>query len=302
MGYVRRADDISQSGWVQFRWDTPTKWYRNIRLNLNQWSGWNFGGDRRFTGGNVNAHITLTSNWQAGSGVNIERNGVDDRATRGGPTLGAKSGGNIWYYVNTDTRKPVNGTWEGFLYRDQIGDWSWGFDPQVTWRPTSFMSLSAGLHFEKANDDSQWVENVADGSKTHYVFGRIGQTTVGLTTRVNYTVTPNLTLQIYAQPFVASGAYANFKEVVRPRAEVFADQFAPYAYGGAPDFNYRSFRMTNVLRWEYKPGSALYVVWQQMREGSASTGAFRYRHDMGELFALPATNVFLVKFSYWLNL
>jgi hypothetical protein len=90
--------------------------------------------------------------------------------------------------------------------------------------------------------------------------------------------------------------------LVRPRAARFADQFQPYAYQGAPDFNYRSFRMTNVVRWEYRPGSALYLVWQQGREDTAATGAFRFRHDLGTMFATPADNVFLVKFSYWLNL
>jgi hypothetical protein len=302
VGYMRRADEITQSGWVQVRWDTPTKRYRSIRLNLNQWAGWNFGGDSRFTGANVNAHIVLTSNWSAGSGFNVEGAGVDDRATRGGPALRSKSGGNVWYYVQSDERKSVNGGWSGFVFRDQVGDVSWGVDPQLTYRPTAFLAISGGVHLERINDDTQWVENVASGDSTHYVFSRIRQTTVGLTGRFNYTVTPNLTLQIYAQPFVSSGAYSNFKEVVKPRAADFADQFAPYAYAGAPDFNYRSFRMTNVLRWEYKPGSALYVVWQQVREESASTGAFRFRQDVHALFGLPGTNVFLVKCSYWLNL
>lgn len=302
VGYVRRADEIMQSAWVQIRWDTPTTLYRNVRLNLNQWAGWNFGGESRFRGTNVNAHIVLTSNWSAGSGFNLEGAGVDDRSTRGGPSLRSKSGGNIWYYVQSDSRKRVNGMWQGFAYRDQVGDVSWGFDPEVTCRPTAFLAVTGGVHFERMNEDSQWVENVTAGNATHYVFGRIRQTTVGLTGRFNYTVTPNLTLQLYAQPFVSAGAYSNFKEVVRPRAARFADQFAPYAYSGEPDFNYRSFRMTNVLRWEYRPGSVLYVVWQQVREDSASDGAFRFRQDMRDLFALPARNVFLVKFSYWLNL
>jgi hypothetical protein len=82
----------------------------------------------------------------------------------------------------------------------------------------------------------------------------------------------------------------------------FADQFQPYAYAGAPDFDYHSFRMTNVLRWEYRPGSALYVVWQQARGDTLSSGQFRFRRDFNSVFDIPGTNVFLVKFSYWLNL
>jgi len=72
-------------------------------------------------------------------------------------------------------------------------------------------------------------------------------------------------------------------------------------YLGNPDFNYRSFRSTNVLRWEYKPGSTLFVVWQQGREDTLDSGSFRFRRDVGGVFDAPAHNVFLVKWAYWLN-
>jgi hypothetical protein len=302
VGYVRRADEIMQSAWVQIRWDKPTKAYRRVRFNINQWSGWNFGGDRRFTGSNVNAHMTFNSNWSVGAGVNAELSGIDDRSTRGGPGFLTKNGGNIWYYVESDSRKAVSGSWMGFNYRDQEGSTMYGFDPSITWRPTTYLSLSGGLHVEHVNDDTQWVENVTDGAATRYIFGRIRQTTVGVTARVNYTITPTLTVQIYAQPFVSAGEYTDFKQLSNPRATPFAAQFSPYAYAGNPDFNYRAFRTTNVLRWEYRPGSTLYVVWQQGREDTAANGRFRYGQDVRNLFGVPANNVFLVKFSYWLNL
>jgi len=302
VGYLRRADAIQQSAWVQFRWDTPTKRYRNFRLNLNQWAGWNFGGDTRFTGVNVNAHLTLLSNWSAGAGFNAEGAGIDDRATRGGPALLSKQGANIWYYVRSDSRKAVNGGWMGMYFRDESGSYAWRVDPEVEWRPTSFLALSLGVGFEQMDEDTQWVGNVPDGSSTHYVFGRLEQTTVSLPTRIDYTITPTLSVQIYAQPFVSAGAYSGFKELARPRATPFASQFDPVAYAGSPDFNYQSFRSTSVLRWEFKPGSALYVVWQQGREDVSGVGRFRFRQDVGGLFGIPASNVFLVKFSYWLNL
>lgn len=79
----------------------------------------------------------------------------------------------------------------------------------------------------------------------------------------------------------------------------------PFAYdtdaNGIPDFNYRSFRTTNVMRWEYKPGSTLFVVWQQAREDAAPLGDFRFGRDFGNVFRTPARNVFLVKLAYWLN-
>jgi hypothetical protein len=302
VGYVRRADAIQQSSWIQFRWDTPTRISRSFRLNLNQWAGWNFGGDTRFTGANVNAHVTFPSNWAAGAGFNAEGAGIDDRSTRGGPSMLSKRGANVWYYLESDGRRAVNGGWMGFYFRDETGSTAWRADPQIEWRPTSFLALSLGVGFEKMNEDTQWVENVAGPDATHYVFGRIEQTTVALPVRINYTITPTLSVQVYAEPFVSAAAYGGFKELARPRATPFASQFDAIAYAGNPDFTYQSFRSTNVLRWEFKPGSALYVVWQQGREDTSGVGRLRFRHDIGGLFGIPANNVFLVKCSYWLNL
>ena len=133
------------------------------------------------------------------------------------------------------------------------------------------------------------------------MFGRLDQHTVGLTTRVNYTLSPRLSIQIYAQPFVSAGDYLDFKELADGRTKQYGDRFRPYDYTANPDFNYRSFRTTNVLRWEYRPGSTLFVVWQQGREATLDQGAFDFRRDIGGVFDAPATNVFLVKWAYWLN-
>lgn len=133
------------------------------------------------------------------------------------------------------------------------------------------------------------------------MFGRIDQKTVSLTARFNYTVTPRLTVQLYAAPFVSAGRYSEFKELANGRARDFSARFSAYAFDGRPDFNYRSFRTTNVARWEYKPGSTLFVVWQQGRESVLDRGTFDLQSDFGGVFDAPARNVFLVKWAYWLN-
>jgi hypothetical protein len=108
---------------------------------------------------------------------------------------------------------------------------------------------------------------------------------------------------VYAQPFVSAGAYSRTSRrsptAARPD---YATRYTPYDYPGDPDFNYRSFRTTNVLRWEYRPGSALFVVWQQGREEVAPIGTFDAGRDFGRTFAAPGRDVFLVKWSYWLNM
>jgi Domain of unknown function (DUF5916) len=114
-------------------------------------------------------------------------------------------------------------------------------------------------------------------------------------------MSPTLSLQLYAEPFVSAGAYSGYKELINGRADDWQSRYAPYAYGGNADFNYRSFRTTNVLRWEYKPGSTLFVVWQQARENDAVPGGFQFGRDMHDIFGVAPRNVFLVKLAYWLN-
>jgi hypothetical protein len=121
-------------------------------------------------------------------------------------------------------------------------------------------------------------------------------------TRFNYTMTPNLSLQVYAEPFVSAGAYSNYKELVDGRAANYEDRYRPYAWSGNADFNIRSFRTTNVLRWEYKPGSALFLVWQQGKQDYQDYGDFSFSRDFAGVFSAPSHNTFLVKFSYWLNM
>ena len=297
VGFLRRADQKTMSNWFQWRHDRPARLTRSFRWNLNQWAGWNYDGDRLYSGGNFNAHAVFVNHWSAGFGINAEAHGFDDRATRGGPGAYRSASRSLWTYVNTDGRKRLSFYVNTFNAADVDGGRFRDVSPGMTFRPATFVTVSAGLRFSGNKDPQQWIGN-DDG---HYVFGRIDQKTVGITTRFNYTVTPALTVQMYAEPFVSAGSYTDFRELVDGRAKQFDVRYAPYAYPGKPDFNYRSFRTTNVLRWEYKPGSTLFVVWQQQREDVADVGRFAFRRDFGGVFDAPGRNVFLVKWAYWLN-
>jgi hypothetical protein len=299
LGFLRRADTRSMGNWLQWRNDTPSKYLRSFRFNLNQWATWNFGGDRLDLGGNVNAHWVFANQWSTGMGLNRNARNFDDRATRGeGPGAYYNPQWSYWGYVNSDERKPIIGSVFYNFGGDGLDTHYSGIDVGLTFRPTSFLSISGGPGWSHNVQDSQWVEKTADG---RYVFGHLDQTTVSFTMRVNYTITPQLTVQVYAAPFVSAGDYDRFKQLVDGRAARYEDRYTPTAYDGNPDFNFRSFRTTNVLRWEYKPGSALFVVWQQGREDVADSGAFRFGQDFRSVFAVPARNAFLVKWTYWIN-
>ena len=298
VGFMQRADVRSMSNWIQVRYEKPSKYLRSFRYNLNQWAGWNSDGDRIYGGFNVNAHAVFKNNWATGMGGNLNPQPFDDRGTRGGPGVYGNFQRSMWGYIESDERPAISGGIFSFTSSDGNGTTFLDLSPSISYRPSSFLKVTGGLQFSRNRDQSQWVEAQDDG---RFVFGRLHQKTVGLTGRLNYTVTPALSIQLYAQPFVSAGDYSNFKELVNGRSRSYEGRYQPYAYNGNPNFNYRSFRTTNVLRWEYKPGSTLFVVWQQGRERTLDRGTFDFNRDFGAVFDAPAHNVFLVKFAYWIN-
>lgn len=297
VGFIQRADQRTMSNWVQWRHDRPTRWTRSYRVNFNQWAGWNFDGDRLYSGGNINMHWVFANSWSAGLGYNINARGFADRATRGGPGAYVNPQRGLWTYMNSDTRRALSASLNTFRADDRHGTTIGHVGATLTWRPTSFLRVSGGPSVMRSRNASQWIGPHGDA----YVFGRLDQTTVAMTARVNYTVAPALSIQLYAQPFVSAGDYTSFKALADGRSKDYATRYAPYEYPGNPDFNYRSFRTTNVLRWEYRPGSALFVVWQQGREEVEAIGTFDLGRDFGRTFTAPGRNVFLVKWSYWVN-
>ena len=297
VGFLRRGDQKTMGNWVQWRHDRPNRYLRSFRFNLNQWAGWNFGGDLLSSGGNVNAHAVFANHWATGMGINVNAQGFDDRATRGGPGAYDNAQKSVWGYLETDGRKAVSLGMNGFISSDGHGSGFRDLSPFITWRPTSFLMVNGGLSFSRNRDEQQWIEQAGD----HFVFGRLNQKTAAVRMRVNYTVTPALSIQLYAEPFVSAGDYLSFRELSDGRAKDYALRYTAFAYDGNPDFNYRSFRTTNVLRWEYRPGSTLFVVWQQGREDVLDRGTFSFRKDLGGVFDAPARNVFLVKWAYWMN-
>ena len=304
LGFQRRADERTMNHWVQLRDQTPGRYVRQYMINFNQWAAWNFDGDRLFGGGNINMHWTFQNNWRTGFGVNLNGGGLRDRATRGGPGVLFNRNVSLWHYVELDERRSLFPAYNGFYQRDGFGTSRVESNPRLVWRPSRAVRVDGGLRAVWNNDDAQWVENVTDAdaaAATHYVFGRLEQRTLSMTLRANYTMSPTLSFQSYAEPFVSAGRYMNYKELTNGRDGVYAQRFQPYAYASNADFNIRSFRTTNVLRWEFKPGSALFAVWQQGRYDEQEQGDFRFGRDFGGLFSSPSRNTFLVKFSYWFN-
>jgi hypothetical protein len=166
-------------------------------------------------------------------------------------------------------------------------------------------SLSAGYNHNR--NDLQYFGTFTDGSGgAHYTFAHLAQRTLTLTWRLGYTFSPNTSLQIYASPFISKGTYSDVREVADARSDEYAARYRPYGDPAVADdpggFNFQQFRSNVVFRWEYQPGSTLFLVWSQGREGEAPVeGGRSFRGDLGELFGQRANDTFLVKVSYWLT-
>jgi hypothetical protein len=287
---------------------------------------WNFDGD--LVGANVFlGSVQQWSNfWMSSTAIGAHPETDSDRLTRGGPVARNPGGFSISQWIGTDQRKPYN--LDGNFTYAWNARGGWGIMPSlgVTVRPTSALEVSLDPSYRRTSAVAQYVTAVADGLADHtygsrYVFSDLDQTVFSLDTRVSWTFTPRLSLQLYMQPFLAKGDYSGFKELNAPRSWDWAvygkDRGTLAAVGGGyevdpdgdgpaesfqfgnPDFNVRSLRGNAVLRWEYRPGSTLYLVWQQRRFGTAVYGETQLLDDAQELWNIPPENVFALKVSYW---
>lgn len=304
-GYQPRADITQNGNWFGLNLLTPNKYYRRLFVNFNQWNDFTTDGLRLNSGANVNVNGELPNQWWFWAGYNVNGLGevYDDRVTRGGPALRRNFRHNTWLGFETDERKPVQYTLQGFaVFTDASGSSEWGLDPSVSFRAGGNVQGSVTFNYYEGVNDQQWYNNYADVGGTSYTFARLDQTTMGITSRLDYTMTPTLSLQLYAQPFVTAGDYSELKAVADPTADRYEDRFTPYNAVEPEDFNFKQFRSNTVLRWEYRPGSVLFFVWQQGRQDFRNPGSFEFGRDYGNLFRTRSDNTFLIKASYWFSL
>jgi hypothetical protein len=209
---------------------------------------------------------------------------------------------------NGDDRKPIVPLFEFDWWQGDDGHTHGvSINPGFTFRATSRMQGRLTAGFTRNANDAQWYANygVVGVDTTHYTFARLDQRTINVTARMDVTMTPTLTLQVYAQPFITTGHYGNWKELRDARNPEYGLRYQPFAAAADTlvDFNYKQFRSNTVLRWEYRPGSTLFFVWQQGRtQSDIDLGVFNSRNDATNLFRTQPANTFLIKASYWFSM
>lgn len=310
LGYLRRADQTSWNTWVGF-FDRNVHWfYQRFQWNNNWWQYWTTNGLPLEAAYNTNVQIQLRNNWGLHFGSTVGQLGTtyDDRSARGGPAIRQDSYVSPWIFINGDDRRSVVPMLSLNVFNVGNGkNRSWNVSPEIDYKTGGHFSGSINVSAGHNIDDYQWYGFYSDAAGPHYTFARLDQTTTSATLRLNYTFTPTMSLQAYMQPFVSKGAYARVRQLSStPRADDYDARFAffddPSVTDNPGGFNFKEFQSNLVFRWEYRPGSTLFVVWNEGRQGYASEEGFTsFGGDIRNLMALHPANTILVKMSYWLN-
>ena len=328
MGFMSRADVFNAHIGGGYRWTQPTKLRRYHELIGAVFGSADFDGNITNRGVWASTWNDYMNNWGLGVTAAYNPPSTSTRLTRGGPRTLNKQGFELGMNWNSDMNHKTYWTFSTDGYtQPEIHSWNYYADLAVEWKPVSNIAFSLGPHIDQTRDFSQYIETVDDPTATatynqRYVFATIYQTTVAANIRVNWAFTPNVSFQLFAQPLIASGDYTNYKELKRPNSYDFlsygqdGSTFDPINVIGDPDgagpappiaigdqnFNFRSLRGNAVFRWEYRPGSALYLVWTQQRSQSESVGDLELGHSANELINTPPDNIYLAKLTWYLNL
>ena len=326
LGYLRKADRIQQYSWLSYRLLDPVSVFYKYDLGIIQWLGWNYGGDRLANGGLLRGGVQFMNYWGFRIGARREQAALSPDLLRGGPMARIEGIWNPWLIIYSDPRKNWNFK---FMHQrtysdDRIsrGDFT---SLNLYYKISSNLNIVISPSYSTNRSNLQWIEENRMRDEARYIFGLIDQTTASLTFRINYSPTPELSFQYYGQPFVSAGSYSQYKYFTMPRAkgadryhvydnsqisyessdEIYyidenRDGTTDYSFSN-PDFNVQEFLSNFVIRWEYMPGSTLYIVWSQVRNNVTTEGDFLLGPNLKDLFSTNSSDVFLVKINYWFS-
>jgi hypothetical protein len=327
MGFMSRADLINWHIGAGYYWDKPGKVFRQADAVAAVFENYDFEGNNTWRGIFLLWESQFLNYMRFNTDFAYNPQSVNKNRTRGGPLSLNHSGVQYDVQFGSDDRKPwvFNAYWSNYVCTTT--DHSHYAEASLEWKPKSTLTVSVGPSLSLIHEYAQWIDAFDDPAAIRtfgkrYVFGEMRQTEISANIRMNWTFTPQLSLQLYLQPLISHGDYENFKELERPKSYDFdifsgnqiihsngAYEIDPDGPGPAgrfgfdnPDFNYKSLRGNAVLRWEYKPGSTLYLVWTQSRWNDAFEEPFSFQRSARQLLDTRADNIFMLKATYWWSL
>jgi hypothetical protein len=321
VGFLSRTDMTSIQGVVQYLNENVTKRFREKSFWIGRYQNSNYDGDRTADGIAGNSYFELNNYWYVFSWHGAQKERYDDRKTRGGPVVALAENYYSGLGFGSDSRKKFSTEVQHEWVEVDDGGYTRWLSVFLNYRPTSALRVSLSPSITRSRTAAQYVATRPDPGNTatygnRYIFAQLDQKTLDMGIRTEWTASSRLSFQLFLQPFIASGDYSNYMQLARPRTR----EYTPYesiAFKGSensyevrsaekaftfgnPDFNVHSVKGNAVVRWEFRPGSALYLVWNENRGDVAPVGDFRMRRDFSAMAEAPSQDVFLIKFSYYL--
>ena len=324
IGRLGGADDIGAYAGLRYRETKRGRFFHNWDVGLFEATDWNFGSVRQFTNFELFSNQTQKNFWRSHIGVGYNTPGTSDNLTRGGPLMGTREGHYVFGGISSRSGARTGWSFNGSRSQGTDGGSGTNVNASVTLRPGPQWELSLNPAYNGGISARQYVTSLAGGGAStfgrRYVFAYVERDQYSMRIRLNYAVTPNLTLETYAEPFAASGRFYDYGELPAARASNLrlygtdgttisqpdslgrrrvTDGTASFALPNS-DFNVRSFRSNAVIRWEWRPGSTVYLVWQQDRFTQDPNGSSVEPGGMWDALTADGTQFLALKVSYWL--
>lgn len=325
IGFIRRADEIRPQLGLDYVVREPSAWFRHYALRLRSATDYEWDGTRRdrwvalFTDGRT------AGNWHWNTMVFQRGQTRAARHLRGGPSIYLPPRTSFDFGFATDGSRNLQFTWDSDLdIESDSPSYNWAVSPGLRARFRDYLNVRTEVSYQNRLEDLQWVDDTEGSPEPmRYILGRMQQHTLATSLRLDLNLSPRVSIAYFGSLFASSGTFADFKQVTDPLASRYEDRFARLAGNlsydptadrfaasdaqGAytfdnPDFDVREFQSNLVLRWEYRPGSNVFVVWTQNRTDDQVYRAFDDLAEYDRLLSEPAENTLLVKFSYWFSI
>ena len=325
-GFLNFADFINTHIYTGYQWFESAGLFRYKYATVTLFQNYNFGGVKTRETYILGVGGRFNNYWGGDLSLGYNPETDDDLTTRGGPLMKSQKSSYIIASAYSDAREALSGSLSYTHASATIGSERNVLGLSLLWKASSAMSLSLSPQYFRFHQAVQYITSVADpyAQETfgrRYLFATLDQTQVSASLRLNWTFTPKLSLQLFLQPLLATGNYTGLKELAKPRSLSF-NQYGegastislandvytidPDGSGPAPsflrfnpNFNYKSLRLNAVLRWEYQPGSTLYIVWTNEKLHDETNGEFSLGRDFRTLLRDRPDNVLSLKLTYW---
>lgn len=323
IGFLSVVDLIKENNSISYFVIQPVSIFRTYKISLNQINNWDFGFNHLSSGVQLNWYSEFLNNWAISTSLNYTSQNLDTRILRGGNAMLLTPEWSASLSTRTDPSKQVILNFDSQYSKANENRFdNFYLQPGMSFLPLNTFKISFSLFYEKNRNDFQYVDKTVLNNENKYILGKISQKSFGAILRLDYNITPELSIQYYGSPFTSIGKYSNFKVVTDSKAPNYYQRTSPlnttlnentYEVGnplsnqidfsfGNPDFNFYEFKSNFVIRWEYRKGSQVYFVWAQERSDFLTSENQSVNTSLNKLGKLYPNNIFLVKFNYWLDI